>query len=129
MAGTVRARGRDRAKLATYLLQSVIARHRDRWADIVLRTALWMREAPPEANLCWRELAIVAKALVDGRDVTGDRIDARYRIADDRGAWEREGGGTARLTPAGRRTKSQAVAGRAIEARSRCPHHSATAKQ
>jgi hypothetical protein len=80
-----RARGRDRAKLATYLLQSVIARHRDRWADIVLRTALWMREAPPETNLCWRELAIVAKALVDGRDVTGDRIDARYRIADDRG--------------------------------------------
>jgi hypothetical protein len=65
-----RARGRDRAKLADYLLQSVIARHRDRWADIVLRTALWMREAPPEADLCWRELAIVAKALVDGRDVT-----------------------------------------------------------
>jgi hypothetical protein len=65
-----RARGRDRAKLATYLLQSVIARHRDRWTDIVLRTALWMREAPPEADLCWRELAIVAKALVDGRDVT-----------------------------------------------------------
>jgi hypothetical protein len=65
-----RARGRDRAKLATYLLQSVIARHRDRWADIVLRTALWMREAPPEAGLCWRELAIVAKALADGRDMT-----------------------------------------------------------
>src|SRR5450759_5226475 len=43
---------------------------RDRWADIVLRTALWMREAPPEADLGWRELAIVAKALVDGRDVT-----------------------------------------------------------
>jgi hypothetical protein len=64
------AGGRDRAKLATYLLQSVIARHRDKWADIVLRTALWMREAPPEADLCWRELAIVAKALVDGRDVT-----------------------------------------------------------
>jgi hypothetical protein len=29
-----------------------------------------MREAPPEANLCWRELAIVAKELVDGGDVT-----------------------------------------------------------
>jgi hypothetical protein len=69
-----RARGRDRAKLATYLLQSVIARHRDRWAEIVLRTALWMREAPPEADLCWRELAIVAKALVDGRDVTEIRL-------------------------------------------------------
>jgi hypothetical protein len=64
------AHGRDRAKLATYLLQSVIARHCDRWADIVLRTALWMREAPPEADLCWHELAIVAKALVDGWDVT-----------------------------------------------------------
>jgi len=65
-----RAPSRDRAKLATYLLQSVIAGHRDRWADIVLRTALWMREAPPEAELCWRELAIVAKALADGRDMT-----------------------------------------------------------
>ena len=65
-----RARGRDRTKLATYLLQSVIARHRDRWADVVLRTALWMRAAPEAADLCWRELAIVAKALVDGRDLT-----------------------------------------------------------
>jgi hypothetical protein len=65
-----RARGRDRAKLADYLLQSVIARHRDRWAETVLRTALWMREAPHAADLCWRELAIVAKALADGRDMT-----------------------------------------------------------
>ena len=47
-----------------------MARHRDRWAEVVLRTALWMREAPPEADLCWRELAIVAKALADGRDMT-----------------------------------------------------------
>jgi hypothetical protein len=65
-----RARGRGRAKLATYLLQSVIARHRDRWAEVVLRTALWMREAPPAADLCWPELAIIAKALADGRDMT-----------------------------------------------------------
>jgi hypothetical protein len=28
-----------------------------------------MREAPAEADLCWRELAIVAKALADGRDM------------------------------------------------------------
>jgi hypothetical protein len=65
-----RARGRDRAKLAAYLLQSVIARRRDRWADLTLRTALWMREAPAETGLCWRELAIIAKALADGRDMT-----------------------------------------------------------
>jgi hypothetical protein len=63
------ARARNRAKVATYLLQSVIARHRDKWADLLLRTALWMREAPLELNLCWRELAIVAKALADGRDM------------------------------------------------------------
>src|SRR6266702_771234 len=65
-----RASGRDRAKLATYLLQSVIARRRDRWAEIILRTALWMREAPESADLCWPELAIVAKALAVGRDMT-----------------------------------------------------------
>lgn len=65
-----RARGRGRAKLAIYLLQSVMAQHRDRWAEVILRTALWMREARPEDDLCWRELAIVAKALADGRDMT-----------------------------------------------------------
>jgi DNA-binding NarL/FixJ family response regulator len=63
-------RGRGRAKLATYLLQSAIARHRDRWTEVVLRTALWMREAPPETDLSWRELTIVAKALADGKDMT-----------------------------------------------------------
>jgi DNA-binding NarL/FixJ family response regulator len=64
------ARGRNRAQVATYLLQSVIARRRDRWADIFLRTAAWMREAPPADDLCWRELAIVAKAVADGRDLS-----------------------------------------------------------
>ena len=59
-----RARGGNRAKLASYLLQSVLAKRRDRWAELVLCTALWMREAPPEADLCWRELALVAKALI-----------------------------------------------------------------
>jgi hypothetical protein len=63
------ARARNGAKVVTYLLQSVIARHRDKWAELLLRTALWMREAPLELNLCWRELAIVAKALADGRDM------------------------------------------------------------
>jgi hypothetical protein len=63
------ARG-NRAQLAAYLLQSVMARRRDRWAEIVLRTALWMHEASEAADLCWRELAIVAKALADGRDMT-----------------------------------------------------------
>jgi hypothetical protein len=64
------ARGSSRAKLASYLLQAVIARRRGRWAEIVLRTALWMREAPPEDDLCWRDLALVAQALTDGWDMT-----------------------------------------------------------
>jgi hypothetical protein len=62
------ARRSNRAKLVTYLLQSVIARRRDRWADLLLQTALWLREAA--SDLCWRELAIVVKALADGRDMT-----------------------------------------------------------
>jgi hypothetical protein len=61
-------RGR-RAKLASYLLQTVIGRRRDRWTEIVLHTALWMREAPAEAGLSWRELALVAQALREGRDM------------------------------------------------------------
>jgi hypothetical protein len=67
-----RAYGRGRAKLATYLLQSVIARRRDKWADRFLRTALWMREAPAEAaaKLSWRELTLVAEAVANGRDLT-----------------------------------------------------------
>ena len=64
------ARGRNRAQVATYLLHSVIARRRERWAEIFLRTAAWMREAPEHDGLCWRELAIVAKALTEGRDLT-----------------------------------------------------------
>jgi hypothetical protein len=62
------AHGR-RAKLAAYLLQTVIGRRRDRWAEVVLHSALWMREAPADAGLCWRELALVAKALADGQDM------------------------------------------------------------
>jgi hypothetical protein len=64
------AGGGGRAKLATFLLQSAMARHRDRWADIVLRTAQWMHAAPAPNELCWRELTIVAKALADGRDMS-----------------------------------------------------------
>jgi hypothetical protein len=61
---------RNRAKLAAYLLHTVIERHRACWAEIFVRTVLWMREAPEEQDLGWRALAIVAKALTDGRDMS-----------------------------------------------------------
>jgi hypothetical protein len=64
------ARGRNRAQVADHLLQSVIARRRDRWVEIFVRTAAWMREAPADAGLCWRELAIIAKSLAEGRDMS-----------------------------------------------------------
>jgi hypothetical protein len=63
------ARGGKRAKLATFLLQGIMARRRDKWAELVLRTALWMHEASEPNDLCWRELTIIAKALADGRDM------------------------------------------------------------
>lgn len=56
--------------LATHLLETVLAQHRQKWADMVLRTALWMREASTAGDpLCWPDLAIVAQALVEGRDM------------------------------------------------------------
>jgi hypothetical protein len=64
------ARGGNRAKLATFLLQGIMARRRDKWAEVVLRTALWMHEASEPNDLCWRELTIIANALADGRDMT-----------------------------------------------------------
>lgn len=63
-------RGASPAKRATYLLQTVMARRRDKWADLLLRTASWLREASGGGDLCWRELAIVAKAVADRRDLS-----------------------------------------------------------
>jgi hypothetical protein len=57
-------------KVVNYLLQNVLTRRRERWADIFLRTALWMRAAVSANDLSWRELALVAQAVADGRDLT-----------------------------------------------------------
>lgn len=64
------ARGASRTKLATHLLQTVFARHRQKWAAMMLHTALWMHEAPPAGDPCWPDLAIIAQALAEGRDMT-----------------------------------------------------------
>jgi hypothetical protein len=62
-------------------------------------TALWMREAPPEFDLCWRELAIVAKALADGRDMTEIGLMHESRS----GRWQSLATTLARNQPACRR--------------------------
>ena len=51
-------------------MQGLFAARRGRWADIFLRTALCMRAAVPNDDLCWRELALVAQAVAEGRDLT-----------------------------------------------------------
>ncbi len=53
---------------------------------IFLRTALWMREAPPEVDLCWRELGDRCQSARRRTGHDRDRVDARYRVAHDRGA-------------------------------------------
>ena len=60
----------NRAKLATYLLQSVMTRHRNKWADLFLRTSMWMHESRAQEDSCWRELALIAKAVASGRDLS-----------------------------------------------------------
>jgi hypothetical protein len=66
VAGTRRG---QRAKMADYILRTVITRRREKWAEHFVWTALWLREAPADADLPWREFAILAQALADGRDM------------------------------------------------------------
>ena len=65
-----RAPGVSRQKLAAYLLSTVFVRQRRKWADMTLRTALWLHAASPDGDLCWPDLAIVARALAEGRDMS-----------------------------------------------------------
>jgi hypothetical protein len=61
---------RQRAKMADYVLQSVIVRRREKWAEHFVWTALWLREAPDDDALPWLKFAILARALSDGHDVS-----------------------------------------------------------
>jgi hypothetical protein len=73
---------RARDQLVTKLLQGdgAIAAHRKRWAELFVRTALWMREAQDSDELCWPDLVIVARAVLAGEDLT--RIGLMRNIAE-----------------------------------------------
>jgi hypothetical protein len=58
-----------RSKRVEHVLNSLIAQRRSKWADLVLRTAAWLRDADASGELSWREFAIVAKALAEGVDL------------------------------------------------------------
>jgi hypothetical protein len=57
------------SKRVEHVLNGLVARRRPKWVDLVLRTAVWLRDADASGELPWRELAIVAKALADGIDL------------------------------------------------------------
>jgi hypothetical protein len=85
-----------------------------------------MREAPQAADLCWRELAIVAKALADGRDMT--EIGLMREIALRTIAVLGDAGEPRGLLRPGLARNRKLRAGWKIGACSRRPHRSATAK-
>lgn len=72
-------RGASRDKRAEYMLQVCISKRRGKWADVLLATAVWLREADPANRRCWRDLAVVAKAVAEGRNLT--EIGLMVRIA------------------------------------------------
>ena len=63
-------RSGPRSKRVEHVLDVLIAPRRSKWADLVLRTAVWLRDADASGELSWREFAIVAKALAEGTDLS-----------------------------------------------------------
>lgn len=57
-----------------------IAVRRKQWAELFVQTTLWMREAPDEYEMSWTDLAIVARAVLEGYDLT--RIGLMRNIAE-----------------------------------------------
>lgn len=73
------SRGVGREKRAEYLLQTGFQQRRGKWADLFLRTAVWLREVDEADQRYWPELAIVAKAVAEGRNLA--EIGLMLRIA------------------------------------------------
>jgi hypothetical protein len=69
-------------QLVTRLLHGdgAIAVRREQWAELFVRTALWMREAPDDEETNWADLAIVAHAVLGGVDLT--KIGLMRNIAE-----------------------------------------------
>lgn len=71
--------GARREKRAEYLLQTGFDQRRGKWSDLFLCTAAWLREVDEADQRCWSELAIVAKAVAEGRNLA--EIGLMLRIA------------------------------------------------
>jgi hypothetical protein len=64
-----RGGGRSQEKQASYLLQTVIARRREKWAELFVWTAVWLREGDAPDGSPWQEFSIVADAIAKGHDL------------------------------------------------------------
>lgn len=73
------SRGTGNEERAEYLLQTSFHQRREKWADLLLRTAAWLREVDAAELRCWGELVIVAKAVAEGRNLA--EIGLMLRIA------------------------------------------------
>lgn len=73
---------RTREQFVTRLLlgDGMIAARRKRWAEIFVQTALWMREASDGEEMSWTDLVIVARAVLEGHDLT--KIGLMRNIAE-----------------------------------------------
>ncbi|BAM86992.1 hypothetical protein S58_09810 [Bradyrhizobium oligotrophicum S58] len=73
---------RAREKLPAKLLQNdgAIGAQRARWAELFVLTALWMREGPRDEWSAWADLAVVARAVLDGHDL--NQIGLMRNIAE-----------------------------------------------
>jgi hypothetical protein len=59
---------RDDETLVRLLLQGVLDQRRNKWAELFVQIAFWMREADAEYP-SWADLTVVARALWEGRDL------------------------------------------------------------
>jgi hypothetical protein len=88
---------RSAEKQAAHLLQTVIVRRREKWAELCVWTAVWLREAGGPDGGPWRELSIVADAIAKGHDLEqiplmeSIAVNTAVAMAEQRGAAARLG--------------------------------------
>jgi hypothetical protein len=90
-----RARVRNLDRLAEYLLRTVLTRRAAKWAEHFTWTSLWLRHALPVEDARWRNFALLARAVAEGREI-GDipimqDIAARSAAVQDMGRAAKKG--------------------------------------
>lgn len=77
IAGT---RSRTDARLSEYVLRTVVERRASKWAEHFVWVALWLRHIHPSPDARWKNFAVLARAVADGRGIAD--IPLMRAIAD-----------------------------------------------